>query len=119
VLEPGETLTYSLARLQERGVLFVGTQEPVYPGMIIGEHSRDNDIIVNPCTAKKLTNVRAAGADEKLFLTPPRKFSLEQALAFIADDELVEVTPKNLRLRKRFLDHNERKREEKREASSL
>ena len=116
VLERGETITYSLHRLQERGVLFVGPQVQVYPGMIIGAHSRDTDIIVNPCHTKKLTNIRSAGADEKLFLTPARELSLEQALAFIEDDELVEVTPKNLRLRKRVLDHNLRKREEKRVA---
>lgn len=116
VLERGETITYSLHRLQDRGVLFVGPQVPVYPGMIIGAHSRDTDIIVNPCHTKKLTNIRSAGADEKLVLTPPREMSLEQALAFIEDDELVEITPKNLRLRKRILDHNLRKREEKRVA---
>jgi GTP-binding protein len=113
VLEPGETMTYSLARLQERGVLFVGPQVPTYAGMIIGEHSRDNDLVVNPNVNKKFTNVRSAGADEKLFLTPPREHSLEEALAFIEDDELLEVTPKNLRLRKRWLDHNVRKRMEK------
>ena len=81
--------------------------------MIIGSHSRDNDLIVNPCIGKKLTNVRSAGADEKLFLTPPKILSLEEALAFIEDDELLEVTPQNLRLRKRHLDHNVRKRVEK------
>jgi GTP-binding protein len=81
--------------------------------MLLGTHSRDTDIVVNPCIPKKLTNVRSAGADEKLFLTPPLDFSLEQALAFIEDDELLEVTPKSLRLRKRHLDHNLRKREEK------
>ena len=116
VLEPGETVTYSLHRLQDRGVLFVGPQTKVYMGMIIGTHSRDNDIVVNPCTTKKLTNVRAAAADEKLFLTPPRVLSLEQAIAFIEDDELLEVTPRDLRLRKRFLDHNDRKRHEKQQA---
>jgi GTP-binding protein len=116
VLEPGETITYSLHRLQERGTLFVGPQTRVYAGMIIGAHSRDNDLIVNPCITKKLTNIRSAGADEKLFLTPPKLLSLEQALAFIEDDELVEVTPKSLRLRKRVLDHNLRKRDEKRAA---
>jgi GTP-binding protein len=113
VLEPGETMTYSLARLQERGVLFVGPQVPTYAGMIIGEHSRDNDLVVNPNVNKKFTNVRAAGADEKLFLTPPRELSLEDALAFIEDDELIEITPVSLRLRKRWLDHNVRKRMEK------
>ncbi|PRQ02776.1 GTP-binding protein TypA/BipA [Enhygromyxa salina] len=113
VLEPGETMTYSLARLQDRGVLFVGPQVPTYQGMIIGEHSRENDLIVNPNVNKKFTNVRSAGADEKLFLTPAREMSLEEALAFIEEDELLEVTPANLRLRKRWLDHNVRKRMEK------
>jgi GTP-binding protein len=116
VLENGETITYSLHRLQERGSLFVGPQTRVYAGMIIGSHSRDTDLIVNPCITKKLTNIRSAGADEKLFLTPPRILSLEQALAFIEDDELVEITPKSIRLRKRVLDHNLRKRDEKRTA---
>jgi GTP-binding protein len=113
VLEPGETMTYSLARLQDRGVLFVGPQVQTYAGMIIGEHSRDNDLVVNPNVNKKFTNVRSAGADEKLFLTPARELSLEDALAFIEDDELIEVTPESLRLRKRWLDHNVRKRMEK------
>ena len=115
VMEQGETITYSLHRLQDRGELFVGPQTQVYGGMIIGTHNRDVDIVVNPCITKKLTNVRSAGADEKLFLTPPRDLSLEQAIAFIEDDELLEITPKNLRLRKRFLDHNIRKQHEKRE----
>jgi len=116
VLEQGETVTYSLHRLQERGALFVGPQVKVYAGMIIGAHSRDTDIVVNPCIGKKLTNIRSSGADEKLFLAPPKLLSLEQALAFIEDDELLEVTPKHLRLRKRYLDHNLRKREEKKVA---
>jgi GTP-binding protein len=113
VLEQGETMTYSLARLQDRGILFVGPQVPTYRGMIIGEHSRDNDLVVNPNVNKKFTNVRSAGADEKLFLTPPKVLSLEQALAFIEEDELLEVTPENLRLRKRQLDHSLRLRDEK------
>ncbi len=114
VLERGETVTYSLHRLQERGALFLGPQVRVYGGMVLGAHSRNTDLVVNPCIGKKLNNIRAAAADEKLFLTPPRQLSLEQALAFIEDDELVEVTPKSLRLRKRLLDHNARKRGEKR-----
>jgi len=113
VMERGETSTYSLHRLQDRGPLFVGPQSKVYAGQIIGAHVRDVDIIVNPNTAKKLTNIRTTAADEKLFLTPHRQLGLEQALAFIADDELVEVTPKSIRLRKRILDHNDRKRLEK------
>ena len=113
VMEPGETYAYSLGRLQDRGQLFVGPHVQVYAGQIVGEHSRDNDLVVNPCVAKKFTNIRSAGADEKIFLTPPIEMSLEQAIAYIEDDELLEVTPKNLRLRKRNLDHNTRKREAK------
>ena len=109
----GETNTYGLFYLQERGQLFLGPGVKVYGGQIIGLHSRDNDLVVNPSKAKKLTNIRTTAADEKLFLTPPREFSLEAALEFINADELVEVTPAALRLRKRFLDHNERKRVEK------
>jgi GTP-binding protein len=114
VLEAGETVTYSLHRLQDRGALFVGPQTKVYGGMLLGTHARDNDIVVNPCTTKKLTNVRSSGADEKLFLSPPMVLSLEQALAFIEDDEWLEVTPAALRLRKRHLDHNLRRQDEKR-----
>jgi GTP-binding protein len=119
VMERGETSTYSLHRLQDRGPLFTGPQTKVYAGQICGIHVRDTDIIVNPNIAKKLTNIRTTGHDEKLFLTPPRVLSLEQALAFIADDELVEITPKSLRLRKRLLDHNERKRLEKRAVETV
>jgi GTP-binding protein len=111
--DDGETNTYGLFYLQERGQLFLGPGIKVYGGQIIGLHSRDNDLIVNPSKAKKLTNIRTTAADEKLFLTPPRVFSLEAALEFINPDELCEVTPAALRLRKRFLDHNERKRLEK------
>ncbi len=113
VMEPGETTLYSLGRLQERGILFVGPQVPTYAGMIVGEHSRDNDLIVNPNIGKKLTNIRTTAADEKIYLTPPTVFSLEQSLAYLDDDELLEVTPKSLRLRKRVLDHNARKRDAK------
>ncbi len=112
--ENGETNTYGLFYLQERGSLFLGPMIKVYGGQIIGMHSRDNDLIVNPSKAKKLTNIRTTAADEKLFLTPPRQLSLEEALEFINDDELVEVTPKAIRLRKRILDHNHRKANEKR-----
>jgi GTP-binding protein len=111
--DQGETNAYGLFYLQERGALFMGPGEKVYGGQIIGLHSRDNDLVVNPSKAKKLTNIRTTAADEKLILTPPREFSLEAALEFINDDELVEVTPKAIRLRKRFLDENERKRLEK------
>jgi GTP-binding protein len=111
--ENGETNTYGLFYLQERGALFLGPGIKVYGGQIVGLHSRDNDLIVNPSKAKKLTNIRTTAADEKLFLTPAKVFSLEEALEFINDDELVEVTPKAIRLRKRLLDHNARKRNEK------
>jgi GTP-binding protein len=113
VQDIGETNAYGLFYLQERGSLFMGPGEKVYGGQIIGLHSRDNDLVVNPSKAKKLTNIRTTAADEKLILTPPREFSLEAALEFINDDELVEVTPKAIRLRKRYLDENERKRLDK------
>ncbi len=113
VQEHGETNTYALFTLQERGPLFMGTGIKVYGGMIVGMHAREDDLVVNPSKVKKLTNIRTTAADEKLFLTPPRDMSLEQAIEFINADELVEVTPKNIRLRKRTLDHNERKRVEK------
>ena len=109
----GETNAYGLFYLQERGQLFLDPGVKVYGGQIIGLHSRDNDLIVNPSKAKKLTNIRTTAADEKLTLPPPRLFTLESALEFINNDELVEVTPKAIRLRKRSLDHNERKRFEK------
>src|SRR6202166_3071438 len=110
----GEAIQYSLWYLQERGTLFVNPGEKVYLGMILGEHSRENDLDVNPIKEKKLTNIRAAGKDEAMLLVPPRRMSLEQAIAYIEDDELVEVTPSAVRLRKRYLDPNERKRHEKR-----
>jgi GTP-binding protein len=109
----GRTLAYALFNLQERGRLCVGPGEEVYEGQIVGIHSRDNDLTVNPLKAKKLTNIRSAGADEKLLLTPPVRFSLEQAMEFIADDELVEVTPGGIRLRKRLLKEQERRRGER------
>jgi GTP-binding protein len=112
--ENGEAVQYALFFLQERGALFVNPGEKVYVGMILGEHSRDNDLDVNPIKEKKLTNVRAAGKDEALLLTPPRRMSLEQAIAYIEEDELVEVTPAAIRLRKRYLDPHERKRFERR-----
>ena len=111
--DPGETNTYALFYLQERGPLFLGPGHRVYNGQIVGMHCREDDIVVNPSKAKKLTNIRTTAADEKLFLTPPRALTLEAALEFINDDELVEVTPSAIRLRKRVLDHNERKRVEK------
>jgi GTP-binding protein len=107
----GKALAYSLFNLQERGRLFVGHGQEVYEGILIGIHSRDNDLIVNPTKAKQLNNIRAAGNDENLVLSPPINFSLEQALEFIDDDELVEVTPASIRLRKKVLNESERKRD--------
>jgi GTP-binding protein len=106
----GKSNAYGLFGLEGRGQLFIGNAVPVYEGMIIGEHSRDNDLEVNPLKAKQLTNIRASGTDESIRLTPARRISLEQAIAYVADDELVEATPTMLRLRKRHLDANERKR---------
>ena len=106
----GKTLAYSLFNLQERGQLLIDPGIEVYEGMIVGIHSRDNDLIVNPLKGKQLTNVRASGKDDNILLTPPIRHSLEQALEFINDDELVEITPKNIRLRKKFLLEHERKR---------
>ena len=110
-MEQGEAVAYALWNLEERGRMFIGPQTPIYQGMIIGEHSRDNDLEVNPLKGKKLTNVRASGSDEAVRLTPHVQFSLEEAIAYINDDELVEVTPNALRLRKRYLDPHERKRQ--------
>lgn len=107
----GKALGYALFALQERGRLFIDPNIDVYEGMIIGLHSRDNDLVVNPTKGKQLTNVRASGTDENIQLTPPVRMSLEQALEFIEDDELVEVTPNHIRLRKKFLKEHERKRE--------
>ena len=106
----GKALGYALFNLQERGRLFIDHGTEVYEGMIIGIHSRDNDLVVNPTKAKQLTNIRAAGSDENILLTPPIRMSLEQALEFIDDDELVEVTPKSIRLRKKLLLEHERKK---------
>jgi GTP-binding protein len=108
--EHGEAVAYALFNLQERGRLFVGPGERLYEGMIIGIHSRDNDLVVNPIRTKKLTNIRAAGKDDAILLTPPIQLTLEYAVEFIADDELVEVTPASIRIRKRFLREQERKR---------
>ncbi len=103
---------------RERGPLFIGSGVKVYEGMIIGEHSRGNDLEVNPLKAKQLTNIRTTSKDEAVRLTPPRRMSLEQAIAYIEEDELVEVTPKSIRLRKRFLDANERKRASRQKESA-
>ena len=109
----GKVLGYALFTLQERGRLFIDPNIEVYEGMVIGIHSRSNDLVVNPTKGKQLTNVRASGTDENIVLTPPIRFSLEQALDFIEDDELVEVTPSGIRIRKKFLKENERKRNKK------
>ena len=107
----GVAVSYALWKLEDRGKFFIGAQEPVYQGMIIGEHSRENDLEVNPLKGKQLTNVRASGTDEAVRLTTPIKMSLEQAIAYIDNDELVEVTPSSIRLRKKLLDPHERKRQ--------
>ena len=109
--ETGESVTYGLYNAQERGVLFIGAGVPVYAGMVVGETPKQEDISVNICKKKQLTNMRASGSDDALRLTPPRQMSLEQCLEFLADDELLEVTPESLRLRKRLLDHAARMRE--------
>jgi GTP-binding protein len=109
----GDAVAYALWNLEDRGPMMIDPQTKVYPGMIVGEHTRDNDLEVNVIKGKQLTNIRAAGKDEAVRLTPPMKMPLEKALAYIQDDELVEVTPKSIRLRKRYLDSNERKRMER------
>jgi len=114
--EQGEAVAYALFNLQERGRLFVSPGEKLYEGMIIGIHSRDNDLVVNPIKTKKLTNIRAAGKDDAILLTPPIELTLEYAVEFIADDELVEVTPSSIRIRKRFLKEQDRKRAERQDA---
>ena len=115
--EQGEAVAYALFNLQERGRLFVSPGEKLYEGMIIGIHSRDNDLVVNPIKTKKLTNIRAAGKDDAILLTPPIELTLEYAVEFIADDELVEVTPASIRIRKRFLKEQDRKRAERQDTA--
>jgi GTP-binding protein len=114
----GKALAYALFNLQDRGSLFIGHGAEVYEGMIVGIHSRGNDLPVNPTKAKQLTNIRAAGSDENILLTPPLNYSLEQALEFIDDDELVEITPKSIRLRKKVLAEGERRRDERQKKKS-
>jgi len=111
--DDGVAVAYALWKLQERGRMFVNPGDPVYEGMIVGIHSRDNDLVVNPIRTKQLTNIRAAGKDEAILLTPPIELTLEYAVEFIGDDELAEITPKSVRLRKRFLKEHERKRAER------
>ena len=115
--DDGAAVAYALWKLQDRGRMFVNPGEAVYEGMIIGIHSRDNDLVVNPIKTKQLTNVRSSGKDEAVTLTPPIQLTLESAIEFIADDELVEITPKSIRLRKRHLIEHERKRANKAEAA--
>jgi len=117
--EEGEAVAYALFNLQERGRMFVRPGEKLYEGMIIGIHSRDNDLVVNPIKTKKLTNIRAAGKDDAILLTPPIELTLEYAVEFIADDELVEVTPLSIRIRKRFLKEHERKRASRSETALM
>ena len=104
--ETGEAVTYGLYNAQERGALFIGAGVPVYEGMVVGASPKSDDLVVNVCKKKHLTNTRASGSDDALRLIPPRKLSLEDSLEFIADDELLEVTPQNIRIRKRILDNS-------------
>ncbi|MEO0690784.1 MAG: translational GTPase TypA, partial [Pseudomonadota bacterium] len=106
----GEAVAYALNALEERGELFISPQMKLYEGMIIGENAKPDDLEVNPMKAKQLTNIRSSGKDESIRLTPPRRMTLEQAIAYIDDDEMVEVTPQTIRLRKALLDPHERKR---------
>jgi len=110
---PGTARGYALFSLQERGRLFISPQTEVYEGMVVGLHSRDNDLVVNVTKEKQLTNIRAAGTDENIILTPPIRMSLEQAMTFIDYDELVEVTPKTIRIRKKYLKEHERKKQQR------
>ena len=109
----GNAVAYALWNLEERGPMFITPGTKVYEGMVIGQHTRDNDLEINVLKGKQLTNIRTTAKDEAVRLTPPIKMTLEKALAYIEDDELVEVTPKSIRLRKKFLDANDRKRAEK------
>jgi GTP-binding protein len=115
--EQGEAVAYALWNLQERGRLFVKPGDKLYEGMIVGIHSRENDLVVNPIKTKKLTNIRAAGKDDAILLTPPIELTLEFAVEFIADDELVEVTPASIRIRKRILKERDRKRASRSDAA--
>ena len=118
-METGPAVAFAIFNLQDRGEIFIGHNTEVYQGMICGEHSRENDLEVNFLKGKKLTNMRASGSDENVVLTPPRKMSLEEKMAYINDDEVLEVTPKHLRLRKKYLDHHERKRMSKNNSENV
>jgi GTP-binding protein len=109
----GKTVAYGLFHLQDRGTFFIGAGEDVYTGMVIGENSKDNDLEVNPLKSKQLTNMRASGKDDAIILTPPKRLNLEEAISYIEDDELIEVTPNNIRIRKKYLDSAERKKHQK------
>ncbi|MBB4631142.1 translational GTPase TypA [Sphingosinicella soli] len=116
-MEQGEAVAYALNALEDRGILFISPGEPLYQGMVIGENAKPQDLEVNPLKSKQLTNFRASGKDDAIRLTPPKRMTLEQAIAYIDDDELVEVTPKSIRIRKRYLDPHERKRESRKAAA--
>jgi GTP-binding protein len=117
-MENGESTAFALNNIQERGRLFIGPGEPIYEGMIVGENARPDDMAVNPCKTKHLTNMRSQGEGKGIQLDPPLKMSLERALEYISGDEFVEATPQSLRLRKRILDANKRKRAESRAAQN-
>ena len=112
-MEAGTAFAYALDKLQDRGRFFIFPQDDVYAGQVVGEHAKDNDLVVNVTKSKKLTNMRASGSDDKARIIPPVQFSLEEALEYIKEDEYVEVTPKSMRMRKIILDENERKRSNK------
>jgi GTP-binding protein len=116
-METGSTTAYAIDKLQDRGKFFIDAGEDIYMGQVIGEHSRDNDIVVNVLKGKKLTNMRASGSDDNVKLAPPIKFSLEEALEYIQKDEYVELTPKSIRMRKIYLDENDRNRMSKKEGA--
>jgi GTP-binding protein len=109
-METGKTTGYALTMVEERGVLYVAPNEDVYEGMVIGENAKAGDLDVNPCKAKKLTNMRSTGSEEKVSLSPPKRMSIEQVMSYMNEDEVVEVTPKSIRLRKRILDSGARQR---------
>jgi GTP-binding protein len=111
--EKGVSVAFSMNKLQDRGSFFIDPGEDVYAGQIVGQHIRPDDLVINICTEKKLTNMRATGSEEKMTIAPKVKFSLEEAMEYIQKDEYVEITPKHIRMRKIFLDENERKRREK------
>jgi GTP-binding protein len=111
-METGVALGYSLNNFQPRGAFFINPNTEVYSGMVVGQHSKDKDLVINVCRGKKLTNNRAAGKDDAIKLVPPRIFTLEQAMEYIGDDELLEITPDSIRLRKKILHHTDRKRNE-------